>query len=186
METFATLLAPCAGNSPATNEFPSQRPVMRSFEVFFDLRMNKWLSKQSICRWFETPSCPLWRHCNVVLIAQIKVIPCHRPLANFCIVAMYKFRITSDWQIYVPEVFCYCYVDSISVKLYPWAKNFHFIHAIVKLERWYRHMNFTNHSQMKTNMRTDRLTSFATTSTLDPLGHIIEVHLKHTPNEHVK
>ena len=40
MEAFSTLLALCAGNSPVTNELPSQRPVTRSFDVFFDLRLN--------------------------------------------------------------------------------------------------------------------------------------------------
>ena len=55
METFSALLALCAGNSPVTGEFPSQRPVMRSFDVFFDLRVNKQLSRQSRRRWFETP-----------------------------------------------------------------------------------------------------------------------------------
>ena len=40
METFSALLVLCAGNSPVTGEFPSQRPVMRSFDVFFDLRLN--------------------------------------------------------------------------------------------------------------------------------------------------
>ena len=40
-------LAFCAGNSPVTGEFHSQRPVTRSFDVFFDLRLNKRLSKQS-------------------------------------------------------------------------------------------------------------------------------------------
>ena len=54
----------CAGNSPVTGEFPAQRPVTRSFDVSFDLRLNKRLSKQSWCWWFETPSRPLWRHCN--------------------------------------------------------------------------------------------------------------------------
>ena len=34
METFSALLALCAGNSPVTGEFPSQRPVTRSFDVF--------------------------------------------------------------------------------------------------------------------------------------------------------
>ena len=34
--------------------FPSQRPVMLSFGVFFDLRLNKRLGKQSGRRWFET------------------------------------------------------------------------------------------------------------------------------------
>ena len=41
METFSALLANCAGNSTGTGEFPAQRPVTRSFDVFFDLRLNK-------------------------------------------------------------------------------------------------------------------------------------------------
>ena len=64
METFSALLAICAGNSPVTGEFPTQRPVMRSFDVFFNLRLNKRLSKQSWGWWFEMPPCPLWQHCN--------------------------------------------------------------------------------------------------------------------------
>ena len=47
METFSGLLAICVGNSPVTGEFPAERPVTRSFDVFFDLRLNKRLSKQS-------------------------------------------------------------------------------------------------------------------------------------------
>ena len=66
METFSALLALCAGTSPVTGEFPSQRPVTPGFDVFFDLSSNKRLSKQSKHRWFETPSRSLWRHCNVV------------------------------------------------------------------------------------------------------------------------
>ena len=64
METFSALLAICAGNSPVLGEFPAQRPVTRSFDVFFDLRPNKRLSKQSWGWWFETLSRPLWRHRN--------------------------------------------------------------------------------------------------------------------------
>ena len=64
LETFSALLALCAGNSPVTGEFPAQRPVTRSFDVFFDLSMNKWLSKQSWGWWSETPSRPSWHHCN--------------------------------------------------------------------------------------------------------------------------
>ena len=64
METFSALLAICAGNSPVTGEFPAQRSVTRSFDVFIDLRLNKWLSTQSWGWWFETLSRPLWRHCN--------------------------------------------------------------------------------------------------------------------------
>ena len=65
METFSALLAICAGNSPVTGEFPLQRPVTWSFNVFFDLRLNKRPSKQSWGWWFETPSRSLLRHCNV-------------------------------------------------------------------------------------------------------------------------
>ena len=54
MEIFSALLVLCAGNSPVTGEFPSQRPATRSFDVFFDLRLNKRLSTQSKCRWFES------------------------------------------------------------------------------------------------------------------------------------
>ena len=67
METFSALLAIYAGNSPVTGEFPAQKPVTQSFDVFFGLRLNKRLSKQSWSRWFETPSRPLWRHCNATM-----------------------------------------------------------------------------------------------------------------------
>ena len=64
MEIFSSLLAICAGSSPVTGEFPAQRPVTRNFDVFFDPRLNKRLSKQPWGWCFETPSRSLWRHCN--------------------------------------------------------------------------------------------------------------------------
>ena len=66
MEAFSVLLTICAGNSPVPGEFPAQKPVTRSFDVFFDLRLNKRLSKQSWGWWFETLLRPLWRHSNVI------------------------------------------------------------------------------------------------------------------------
>ena len=63
-ETFSALLVLC--NSPVTGEFPSQRPVTRSCDIFFDRHLNKRLGKQSICKWFEMPWRSLWRHCNVL------------------------------------------------------------------------------------------------------------------------
>ena len=45
----------------------TQRPVTRSFDVYFDLRLNKRLSKQWWCWWFKTPPRPLWRHRNVCI-----------------------------------------------------------------------------------------------------------------------
>ena len=67
METFSGLLALCAGNSPVVGEFPAQRPVTRSFDIFFDLRLNKRLSKQSWGWWSETPPRSLGRQCNDIL-----------------------------------------------------------------------------------------------------------------------
>ena len=81
METFSALLAICAGNSPVPGEFPTQRPVTRSFDVFFDLRPNKQLSKQW---WFGTQSCPWWRHRNELnggahlrYQALLSIYPCY-------------------------------------------------------------------------------------------------------------
>ena len=69
-ETFSALLAICAGNSLVTGEFPTQRPVTQSFDVFFDVRPNKRLSKQSWDWWFETPSRSLWCHCNADVVRK--------------------------------------------------------------------------------------------------------------------
>ena len=65
MEKFPVLLALCAGKSPVTGEFPSQRPVTRSFVVSLICALNKRSSKESWGWWFETPSRSLWRQCNV-------------------------------------------------------------------------------------------------------------------------
>ena len=75
METFSTLLAICAGNSPVPGEFPTQRPVTRSCDVFFDLRLNTRLSKQSGGWWFGTPSRRLWRHYKVSEFSTEKKFP---------------------------------------------------------------------------------------------------------------
>ena len=78
METFSALLAICEGNSPVPGKFPSQRPVTRSFDIFFDLHLNKRLSKQSWGWLFETPQLPLWRDSN-----DIRVTPHeHHDVAN--------------------------------------------------------------------------------------------------------
>ena len=59
---FPRYWAICAGDSPVPGEFPTQRPVTRSFDIFFDLRPKKRLSKQWWGWWFETLPFPLWRH----------------------------------------------------------------------------------------------------------------------------
>ena len=72
IETFSALLPICAGNSPVPGEFPTQRPLTRSFHVFFDLRLNKRLSKQWWGWWFETLLGPLWRRRNVDWTLDLK------------------------------------------------------------------------------------------------------------------
>ena len=61
---FSAIPAFREGNSPGTGGFASQTPVTRSFDVFFDLRLDKRISKQTIRRWFNSPL--LWRHCNAI------------------------------------------------------------------------------------------------------------------------
>ena len=46
--------------------FPQTKAEILSFDVFFELHLNKRLSKQWWRWWFDTPSCPLWCHCNVM------------------------------------------------------------------------------------------------------------------------
>ena len=64
VETFFASLVLCEVNSLVTGEFPSQRPMPWSFDVFFDLHLNKRLSKQSRWQRFESPLCSLWRQYN--------------------------------------------------------------------------------------------------------------------------
>ena len=62
-------------------------PVTRGF--FFDLLLNKRLSKQSRRRWFETSSHTLWRHCNAYVstdpssVVLVNPPPSNRQL-TFC------------------------------------------------------------------------------------------------------
>ena len=61
-------------------EFTGHRWIPRTKDsdaelwCFFDLRLNKRLSKQSRCWWFETPSCPIWRHRNAKLSFPLAVV----------------------------------------------------------------------------------------------------------------
>ena len=130
METFSALLALCEGKPLVTPRFPSQRPVMWSFDVFFHMRLNKWLSKHSRRWWFETPLGSLWRHCNVVLnfpgyfIVVHPYIPracqgCHE--CSWCIVHnlfgwVYKrkhlflhLKDSNEWHISVANFCAKCY-----------------------------------------------------------------------------
>ena len=111
METFSALLALCAKNSPVTGEFPSQRPVTRSFGVFFDLCLSKRLSKQSRRRWFQTPSSSLWCHCNV-------------SISNYCesIALVFKHprvSLQNARNNFGKSLSIFYFISSISISNYP-------------------------------------------------------------------
>ena len=71
METFSALLAICAGNSPVPGEFPAQRPVTRSFDVFFDLRLKNNREAGDLIRYRA--------HYDVIVMASVHA-QCMRPL----------------------------------------------------------------------------------------------------------
>ena len=119
MEAFSALLTLCARNSPTTGEFPAQRPVTRSFDDFFDLRLNKRFSKQSWGWRFETPPCPLWRHRNAPIAAHTHgtvstVVPGrHWKLAISCnkstwiILTLYVLKFQREHK----HIFPYCVIS---------------------------------------------------------------------------
>ena len=85
METFCSLPAIRAGNSPVSGEFPTQRPVTRSFDAFFDLRLNKRLCKQSWGWWFQTLSRPY----DVIVMGVLEI-------SRFEAVVNGRFRLRID------------------------------------------------------------------------------------------
>ena len=89
---ISTLLALCQGNSPVTRVFTPQRPVMRSLDIFFDVRPNKRLSEQvekTKHMWSETPLCSLWRHYKDLELNEYQ--KCRIALMRFRAVAMESY-----------------------------------------------------------------------------------------------
>ena len=85
------------GEFPVTSEFLAQRPVTRSFDIFFDLCLNKWLSKQSWGWWFEMLPRLLWRHCNVnVYVYQISQLSFVRCVG--CVFSAYSCVLWTLWK----------------------------------------------------------------------------------------
>ena len=112
METFSALLSICAGNSPVPGEFHAQSPVTRSFDVFFDLRLNKRLSKQSWGWWFETILCLLMNKWKRILYMQTRLTDIcrevdwpHPSISNHGVFCFYNLRHIpedpSGWYWYI-------------------------------------------------------------------------------------
>ena len=82
MGTFSALLSFCAGNASVTGEFPSQRPVTRGFDAFFDFSLNKRLSNI----WAAGN---LWRHRAHYDITVIKPLPEPKLTHNYVAILRY-------------------------------------------------------------------------------------------------
>ena len=99
-------------NGGSQTEFPAQRPVTRSFDVFFDLRPNKRLNKPLWGWRFETLSPPLWRHCND---PKSRTVPCIYHWSNDIRNPPFKIRhqgrsvvgfdVEAQFNIYPPNIF---------------------------------------------------------------------------------
>ena len=89
------------GEFTGPGEFPTQRPVTRSFDVYFDLRPNKRLSKQSWGWWFETQSRPLWRHRYDNSSKFYHIVGC-----TFCSIWVYKLCPISKLPSKFLTVYC--------------------------------------------------------------------------------
>ena len=112
VETFYALLAICMGNSLVSGEFPTQRPVTQSFGVFFDLRLNKQLSKQSWGWWFETLSRPLWHHRNdTALILYVTQHICNISLPGWSQIS--EFNILHMWNSWLLKQITHIYDNTI-------------------------------------------------------------------------
>ena len=100
METLSILLDLCERNYLVTGGFPSQRPMTRGFDVFFDLCLNKRLSKESR-RWrYKTPSSSLWRHYILYELYSKPVVHQSRALS----MGMYIGR--RSWYLILSENRC--------------------------------------------------------------------------------
>ena len=89
------------GEFTGPGEFPTQRPVTRSFDVYFDLCPNKWLSKQSWGWWFETLSCSLWCHRNAT---PVLLWALHNALAQFQDYASWSWALLKRPCVLQPEL----------------------------------------------------------------------------------
>ena len=154
METFSALLALCAGNSPGTGEFPSQRPVTRGFDVFVDLRPNKRLSKQSRGWWFERKCLKYWKYHIQVQQHSIRFLSMaekrswswhHQTMKNNVLVTppqvmggayMHQWTGTSLVQVMACQATRHYLIILLSCKLWQSRTNFDFLYQNTYSFQW--------------------------------------------------
>ena len=129
------------GISPVTDEFPSQRPVTRSF-----LCLNKRLSKQSRRWWFQTPSRSLWRHCFVFWLYHLFLVDLcdifsHIRKDCYFSLGTSVWLLTKFWSISLNAPYCNNVTNNMTNVFFKWfidcnwVRLFHSDHSI--LENWY-------------------------------------------------
>ena len=117
---------PLCGEFTSPGEFSAQRPVTRSFDVFFHLRLNKRLSKQPWGWWFETPAWSLWRHRNdnqfhvPIFVANLCHMKdeCHLRLLLGQLYQHHKIRFLSQYNSFhnrfsADEIYCTWFTDAL-------------------------------------------------------------------------
>ena len=108
---------PLCGEFTGPGEFPTQRAVTRNFDVFFDLRLNKRLSKQPRGWWFETPSWSFWRQCHVPKNSCKAYIDglvqgCIKSIAN---IRSYCSLSLSHWYVVLYDILSDVYINVMVV-----------------------------------------------------------------------
>ena len=112
-----------------TGKFLAQRPVTRSFDVFADLHLNNGWSTQWWGWWFQTPVCPLWRHCNYPSCYRSSRFP-NTKLDLFPNCSFIHF-----WSINLPLILTNCHllrwiglvlacVGKMWKEIWEWIRNF--------------------------------------------------------------
>ena len=118
---------------------PPQRPETRSCDVFFDLRLNKRLSRQWWGCWFETLSRPLWSHRNVLHNIKPEGL-CAKMDVLFYVIASYVTlwkhgKYQTKW--YLEIIWLRGFVRSYGRTIYnylAWAAQ----QSLTKIKRWKR------------------------------------------------
>ena len=100
------------GEFTGPGEFPTQRPVTQSFDVFFNLRLNKRLSKQPWGWWFETLSWSLWRQCKDTSAWQSLIWRQH-PHITVVTIMNYKIKQNDYILVNVNRTICSYNIDGL-------------------------------------------------------------------------
>ena len=125
------------GEFTGLGEFPTQRPVTQSFDVFFDLRLNKRLSKQPWGWWFETLSWSLWRHCNDLVRFIYELLLCYLSLGFSLLLTLHQAHLIPHYGKY-QEWNKYGVAQDDVIKWKHFPRNWPFVWGIHR-SRWIPH-----------------------------------------------